>query len=436
MTSIERSLEELYGDDPERADAVVFGRRTGLSRRGFLGNTGLAAMGAAVGATIPFSAQMPAGLLPVALAQKDLKLPGKEGLTVYNDRPMNGETAAHLLDPDVTPNERHFVRNNGLVPEMAEKGDPQGWKLVIDGEVNQKVELTLDELRTRFQPIKLKLQIECAGNGRAGFQPPARGNQWTVGAVGNAEWTGVRLADVLSMAGVKENAIYTAHYGMDPHLSGDPDKPSISRGVPIWKAMDRHTIIGFEMNGKPIPALNGFPVRLIAPGWPGSASQKWLRQITLRDEVHDGPGMTGMSYRVPAFRVKPGEKVELEDFRVIQSMPVKSVITYPPTGATLPKDNRSVEVRGHAWAGDRDVAKVQVTTDFGASWIDADLEPPPNKYSWQRWRARLTFPTKGYYEVWARATDDQGEMQPFAVMWNPRGYLNNSMHRVTLTVPT
>lgn len=432
MASRERGLFELYGEDFERADAVVFGRR------GFLKGASLAAMGAAIGAAIPFASRMPTGFIPVALAQgkKDVKLPGKERLVVYNDRPANAETPAHLLDSDVTPNDLHFVRNNGLVPEAAEAQNADGWKLVVDGEVHTPLELSLDELKTRFQPVRLKLQLECGGNGRAGFNPPARGNQWTVGAVGNAEWTGVRLADVLRSAGLKETAVYTAHYGSDVHLSGDPDKPSISRGVPIWKAMDPHTIIAFEMNGAKIPALNGFPVRLVCPGWAGSTSQKWLRRIWIRDQVHDGPGMTGVSYRTPAYPVKPGEQVPQEDFRIIQSMPVKSVITYPATDTVLPRDNRMIEVRGHAWAGDRDVARVDVSTDFGSTWIRAELDPPPNKYSWQRWRARLRFPTKGYYEVWARATDDQGTMQPFAVMWNPRGYLNNAMHRIAVTVPT
>lgn len=434
---LERSIRELYEDDPERADALVFGRRANVNRRGFLGGAGLAAMGAAVGGTIPFAQQMPSGLVPLALAEgeKKISIPGKDNLVFYNDRPVNGETPAHLLDPDVTPNDLHFVRNNGLVPEMAEKGDAQGWKLVIDGEVNAPLELTLDQLKSRSQPVRLKLQLECGGNGRAGFNPPARGNQWTVGAVGNAEWTGIRLADLLQAAGVKDGAVYTAHYGMDPHLSGDPAKLALSRGVPIAKAMDPHTLVAFEMNGQPIPALNGFPVRLIAPGWPGSASQKWLSRIALRDKVHDGPGMTGMSYRVPAYPIKPGEKVPVEDFRIIESMPVKSIITYPASGTALPRDNPSIEVRGHAWAGDRKVARVDVSTDFGSNWTQAELEPPPNPYSWQRWRAKLAFPTRGYYEVWARATDDRGATQPFEVMWNPRGYLNNSMHRIILTVP-
>ncbi|WP_230532080.1 sulfite oxidase [Microvirga roseola] len=434
----ERGLFEFYEDDPERADYLIFGRRAGLGRRGFLKGAGLAAVGASLGSAIPFSTSMPPGLVPVALAQSagDDPLQGKEGLIVHNDRPINAETPVHLLDPDITPNNRHFVRNNGLVPEAARQGDAQGWKLAVDGEVNQPLELTLDELRSRFTPVNLKLQLECGGNGRAGFNPPARGNQWALGAVGNSEWTGVRLGDVLRAAGLKDSAVYTAHYGSDVHLSGDPDKPVISRGVPIWKAMDPHTIIAFAMNGEPIPALNGFPVRLVVPGWPGSASQKWLTRITIRDQVHDGPGMTGMSYRVPAYPVQPGADVPLEDFRIIQAMPVKSIITYPATGTTLPRDNRMIEVRGHAWAGDRRVSQVDVSTDYGSTWIPAELDPPPNPYSWQRWRARLNFPTRGYYEVWARATDDQGVMQPFEVMWNPRGYLNNSMHRIALTVPT
>ncbi|MCB1808008.1 MAG: sulfite oxidase, partial [Candidatus Competibacteraceae bacterium] len=291
---------------------------------------------------------------------------------------------------------------------------------------------TLDDLKNKFEVVKLKLQLECGGNGRAGFNPPASGNQWTVGAIGNAEWTGVRMRDVLKAAGIKSSAIYTAHYGNDGHLSGNPDKLPISRGVPIAKAMEEHSLIAFEMNGEPIPALNGFPVRTLCSGWPGSCSQKWLRRIQLRDVVHDGPKMTGTSYRVPRYPVAPGTDVPKEDFVIIESMPVKSLITYPETGTQL--SGNTLEVRGHAWAGDRDVKALHVSIDFGATWIEAKLDPPPNKYSWQRWRADIEFPQAGYYEVWARATDDHGTMQPFAVAWNPKGYLNNSMHRIALNV--
>ena len=430
----ERGICELYEQDPEAADYKVFGRVAHGDRRGFLKGAGLAAMGAVVGGTIPFHRNMPGGLIPAALAEdlKDFKLVGKDGLTVLNDRPINAETPPHLLDDDVTPNNRHFVRNNGLVPDMADQMDATAWTLTVDGEVNTPMTLSLEELKSKFEVVKLKLQLECGGNGRAAFNPPAKGNQWTLGAIGNAEWTGVRYRDLLKAAGVKDSAIYTAHYGMDGHLSGDPDKLPISRGVPLAKAMDPHSIIAFEMNGEPIPTLNGFPVRTVCPGWPGSTSQKWLRRIQIRDVVHDGPKMTGTSYRVPHYNVAPGTKVPKKDFKIIESMPVKSLITSPASGHSA--TGRSLRVRGHAWAGDRKVSALHVSIDFGATWIQADLMDPPNPYSWQTWSVDIAFPGKGYYEIWARATDDRNVMQPFAINWNPKGYLNNSMHRIAVQV--
>ena len=433
-TGSERGICELYQQDPERADYLVFGRVAHGDRRGFLKGAGLAAMGAMLGATIPFHRSMPAGLIPAALAEEtEMALfKGKDGLTLLNDRPINAEPPPHLLADAVTPNNRHFVRNNGTLPEMALEMDASGWSLTVDGLVDNPMTLTLDDLRSKFEVVKLKLQIECGGNGRAAFNPPAKGNQWTLGAIGNAEWSGVRYRDLLQAAGVKSDVVYTAHYGMDGHLSGDPEKLPISRGVPIDKAMEAHSIIAFEMNGEPIPALNGFPARTICPGWPGSTSQKWLRRIELRDVVHDGPKMTGASYRVPAYPVAPGTEVPKKDWEIIQSMPVKSLITTPQTNQTI--DGRSLTVRGHAWAGDRSVTSLDVSIDFGATWQAAELDAPPNPYSWQEWRADLSFPQHGYYEVWARATDSEGEAQPFAINWNAKGYLNNSMHRIAVTV--
>ncbi len=440
MTSTrkERGICELYEDDPERADWLVFGRIADEGRRGFLKGAGLAAIGAVVGGAIPFHRNMPAGLIPAALAEekKSFVFHGKDGLTVLNDRPVNAETPPHLLDDDVTPNNRFFVRNNGLVPEKARKMDAGGWTLAIDGEVSNPLKLSLQDLKSKFEVVKLKLQLECGGNGRAAFNPPAKGNQWTVGAIGNAEWTGVRVRDVFKAAGLKESAVYTGYYGADVHLSGDPDKVVISRGGPIWKMTDPHTLLAFEMNGQPIPYWHGFPVRIVAPGWPGSVSGKWLKRIWVRDRVHDGRKMTGHAYRTPRYPVKAGTKVPKPDWRIIQSMPVKSLITYPKTGITLGADNRMVEARGQAWAGDHAIKAMHVTYDFGATWVEAQLDPPPNAYAWQRWRARIQFPTKGYYEIWARATDDQGRMQTFAINWNSKGYLNNTMHRVAVNVPT
>ena len=428
----ERGFFELYGADPERADAIVFGRRTRLDRRGFLKGAGLASLGAALGAIVPFARHMPSGLVPVAFgAETDwvLQLSGA-GLTVLNDRPINAETPAHLLDDGITPSSLHFVRNNGLMPEHVDSSE---WRLNVDGDVIRPTTFSIRDLRRNFPLVKAALLLECGGNGRAGYNPPARGNQWTTGAVANSYWTGVRYRDVLNAVGLKPSAIYTGHYSTDRHPSGEPGKLVISRGVPIAKAMLSDTLIAFEMNGEPIPLTHGAPLRVVVPGWPGSASQKWLNRISIRDQVHDGPKMTGKSYRVPSQPVPPGAEVDNSNMRIIEAMPVKSLITRPETGYRL-KHWEMLRVGGHAWAGDHVVTKVEISIDFGATWRRGVLKTPPNRGSWQNWSLELKLPGPGYYEIWARATDDQGIAQPMLVPgWNPRGYLNNSLHRIAVT---
>jgi len=344
-------------------------------------------MGAMVGATIPFHRNMPMGLIPAAMAS-DNPLVGKDGLTLLNDRPVNAETPAHLLDDVITPNSRHFVRNNGIMPDP-EDTDPAKWQLTIDGFVDNPLTLSIADLKEQFEVHTMSLALECGGNGRSFFDPPARGNQWTIGAIACSEWTGVLLKDVLNKAGVQSNAIYTAHFGADIHLSGDDTKLPLSRGLPIQKAMEAdNVLIAFAMNGEPIPMLHGAPMRLVVPGWPASTAHKWLNRIELRDVVHDGAKMTGKSYRVPNRKVAPGEKVDKKDFVIIERMPVKSLVTFPENGTEI---GLSTEVRGHAWSGDRTVAKMEVSTDFGATWQDAELDAPVNSGAWQNWRANVTF---------------------------------------------
>jgi len=418
-----RSVQEFFTDDPEKADKEFFGRVANPDRRGFLKRTGLATMAAMVGTSIPFHRNMPIGFVPAAMAQENV-LFGKDGLTLLNDRPLNAETPPELLDDAITPTSRHFIRNNGIPPEDV---DPTNWTLTIDGFVDTPLELTIADMREQFEVVTMALTLECGGNGRGYFNPPAKGNQWTYGAVACSEWTGVRLKDVLEKAGVQSNVVYTAHYGADGHLSGDPDKLPISRGVPISKAMTDNILIAFEMNGDALHPMNGAPLRLVVPGWPASTAQKWLTRIELRDQVHDGPKMTGTAYRVPGYPVSPGQDVPKEDFVIIERMPVKSLVTFPANGV---ETGMETEVRGHAWSGDRTISKVEISTDFGSTWMDAELDAPVNDGAWQNWRADVTFPQAGYYEVWARATDSEGTMQPFAIDWNPKGYLNNTMHRV------
>ena len=427
-TSASRSLSELYRDDPDKADRTLFGRIAHPDRRGFLKGAGLAAMAALVGGTIPFYRTMPAHFIPVALADEPV-IRGKDGLVVLSDRPLSAETPAHLLDDAITPTERHFVRNNGIPPASV---DAAAWTLTIDGLVETPLTLGIDDLKRRFEVLTRALTLECAGNGRAFFDPKATGAQWTYGAVACSEWTGVRLADVLKASGVKSGAIYTAHEGADTHPSGTASGLPISRGVPIAKAMDPGSLIAFAQNGQPIHPMNGAPLRLVFPGWPGSCSQKWLRRIWLRDRVHDGAKMTGTSYRVPDRPVAPGEHLDEKDFVIIEAMPIKSLITHPATGHKAAA--RALEVRGHAWAGERTADAVSLSIDFGATWTPATLDEPVNPHAWQNWRATIEFPGPGYYEIWARATDSEGVSQPHGIAWNPKGYLNNAMHRVAVAV--
>ena len=294
--------------------------------------------------------------------------------------------------------------------------------------------ITLGEIQKRYKQYTLQLQIECGGNGRSEFNPPAKGNQWTTGAIGCPEWTGVRLRDVLEDCGIADNAVYVAYEAADSHLSGDPTKMPISRGVPVAKALENESMIVWAMNGEPLPELHGFPLRMLCAGWPASVSGKWLTRILVRDRVHDGAKMTGQSYRVPCAPVAPGTSVADEDMCIIESMPVKSLITFPKSGIDISL-GKKLGLRGHAWAGDSRVKEMYTSIDFGATWQKAKLKRPANRLAWQHWAASVEFPQAGYYEIWARAVDDAGRSQPQVLPgWNPRGYLNNACHRIAVMV--
>ncbi|MCR9062828.1 MAG: sulfite oxidase [Cytophagales bacterium] len=404
------------------------------NRRGFLKKSALTTITSLIGAEIVFARHLPKKVLPVMMeVSPDDLLPGKHpDLVILNNKPWNVETPAHLLNDSVTPADKMFIRNNGNPPEEINMSN---WTLKIDGEsALQTKEYTIADLKSRFKHYSYQLTLECGGNGRAGFYPPASGNQWTEGAVSCGKWTGVRLKDVLNDAGVKQDAVYIGYKGADTHLSGDISKVPISRGVPISKALEDESLIAWSLNDEDIPLMNGFPLRLVIGGWPASTSGKWLRSISIRNVVHDGEKMTGTSYRVPKYPVQPGQKVPEEDFMIIESMPVKSIVTYPKSGAIL-KGTNKLKVNGHAWAGDLEVSKVQVSIDFGATWLECELKSPVNRLAWQHWSCTIDFPQSGYYEVWAKATDSNGVSQPMVIPgWNPKGYLNNSCHRIAVKV--
>jgi len=405
-------------------------------RRGFLHKSALATLTALVGTHIAFADKLPRHYVPLALTDDYNPMATKNPqMLVLGDKPWNVESPVHLLDDAVTPVEKMFIRNNGLIP--TEPIDPANWTLTINGEsVKAAKTYSLADLKKRFPVHTYQLVLECGGNGRGGFEPQTSGNPWGSGAVNCAEWTGVRLKDILADVGLKDDAVYIGYHGKDPHLSQDPKKEAISRGVPMRKALEDETLLAWSLNGKDIPLVHGFPLRLVVGGWPASTSGKWLHTISVRNKVHDGAKMEGHSYRVPIHPVEPGEKIPEtpENFRIIESMPVKSLITYPKTGASF-SAGRTLDLRGHAWAGDKSVGAVHTSVDYGTSWQPAKLNAPKNRLAWQQWSANVPFEKAGYYEIWVRATDSAGIMQPMVIpQWNPGGYLNNACHRIAVKV--
>jgi sulfite oxidase len=342
--------------------------------------------------------------------------------------PCNWETPTDRLDDPITPSDDLFLRNHGSWPAGIPT-DPDAWRFELDGEVERPMSLSVEELRTGFDLATVTSVLECAGNGRRQLDPPVDGLQWHLGAVGCARYGGVRLVDLLQRAGPTPRAVYTAHHSPDRTVNGEV---AISRGLPLWKALSPETLLAFEMNGEPLPRIHGGPLRLVAPGFPGAAWQKWLARIEVRDREHDGEKMTGTDYRLPAAPLEPGDRVDPDAFRIIEDIPVKSLITHPLDGGTV-RVAELTEVRGWAWSGHIPVARVEVSVDDGESWLSAGLEPAEDRWAWQRFRLPWTPAAKDGVTILARAFDSAGHVQPIDQAWNPRGYCNNGCQRVRVT---
>ena len=396
-----------------------------ISRRALL-NRGLAsaAIMAAPSALVPASRARASVGPPIAM-------PKHKEMRLLSDRPLNMEVPAHLLDAAVTEADRLFVRNNGLMPVNPNSAS---WELLIDGEsVTSPMSFTLDQLRSAFEVISLQITLECGGNGRSEFDPPAPGNQWTTGAVGCPKWTGVRLRDVLEKVGIRDDAVYIGYYGSDTHLSGDPNKVPISRGVPMHKALEPETLLAFAMNDAPIPIEHGYPLRLVVGGWPGSVCGKWLERIQVRNKVHDGPKMTGNAYRVPCEPVARGSQVADDAMCIIESMPVKSLITTPRSGKLCSVGECFVSVGSLGRAMMRWIPSISLPI----------LAPPGPA---QRLKASEPF-CMAALQLCVAAQENgllrgmgqgDGSIRPITTHGRaglePKGYLNNACHRIAIQV--
>jgi DMSO/TMAO reductase YedYZ molybdopterin-dependent catalytic subunit len=358
---------------------------------------------------------------PLLVAQKAVNPHARESMLQMNGYAVNAETPLALLTDYVTPNELFFVRSH-WIPRTP---DPKKWRLTIDGEVDRTGAMTLSELK-KLPQVEITCVLQCAGNGRALYSPTLPGVQWRYGAVGNARWTGVRVRDVLDHAGLKPTAKHLHVFGSDD----PPGKvPPFHRSVEMEKVL-ADGILAFAMNGEPLPVAHGAPLRLIVPGWAGDHWMKWLVRLSPQTEPQKGFYME-TAYRYPLAPGAPGVAFKPEEMAPVTELFVKSNITTFPAKA---KAGRAYEIRGFAFSGAPDIAKVEISDDDGATWQEASLDRRHDPYAWRLWRYRWTPSRAGAMRLCARATDSRGNVQPREATWNQSGYLHNSWHFVDVEV--
>ncbi|MGC1448521.1 MAG: sulfite oxidase [Candidatus Sulfotelmatobacter sp.] len=352
-----------------------------------------------------------------------IDIPGEDGMIVRSFRFVDLETPVEYLNTWLTPVPHFFVRNHMHEPTALNAED---WRLTVGGEVEKTLSLTLSEL-SKLETHSVVNTLECAGNGRSLQRPQVPGIQWGKGAVGTARFSGPRLRDLLLRAAVKSTGKHVMFRGLDEV----PGKvPPFIRSIPIEKALDSDTLVATHMNGAPLTKHHGFPARALVPGWIGAASCKWLTEIKILESEFVGNFMSP-GYRFPNQPGKPGDAVKPEDTHVLEALNVKSVISGPLDGARL--QSGKVAVHGAAWAGEADIAKVEISTDGGANWSPASLGHDRAHYAWRLWTHEWKA-KRGDYTILSRATDSQGRTQPPTPVWNPSGYLYNAPDQVKIHV--
>jgi DMSO/TMAO reductase YedYZ molybdopterin-dependent catalytic subunit len=357
-------------------------------------------------------------------------LPGKAPLIQLADRPPNYEAPLSAFRTAITPNDHFFVRYHlALIPDMEELRD---WKLEIGGEgAERNVTFTLAELQRDFPHAEVTAVCQCSGNRRGLFQPHVPGVEWGVGAMGNARWTGVRLRDVLARAGVKRPTIEVAFNGADAGIV--QETPDFVKSIPLAKAMHQDTLLAWGMNGQPIPHYNGFPVRVVVPGWTATYWMKHVNHITLLTKPEDNFWMKA-AYRVPkglfptdlAF----ASQVTATNEPITQIM-VNSLVTNLHNGERVAA--AGFDVKGIAWDGGHGIRTVEISTDEGKTWRAATLEEDLGPYAFRAWHMRLTPGRAGAVKFMVRATNNAGLTQATHLVPNPAGYHHNVIQSMEVT---
>jgi len=393
-----------------------------FTRRDFLRTAGAFTAMTAIG-------EIPGELLAALDERKLVRFPEKTDMILLTSRPPQLETPFHYFRELITPNEALFVRWH--ISQIPTSVDTNVWRLKIGGNTEKELQLSLDDLKTKFSPVTFTAVIQCSGNSRSLFDPRVAGGQWKNGAMGNVTWTGARLKDILGQARIKEGSAYVAFNGLDgPPL---PSVPDFVKSLPLDKALEDDIIVAYAMNGEPLTMLNGFPARLIVPGWFATYWVKSLSDITVLNAQYEGFWMK-TAYRIPddpCACVPPGTAPKKTV--PINRFDTRSFIVEPADGAAL-KRNKAVEVSGIAFSGGYGVRDVILSVDGGRTWNETKLGKDLGKYSWRQWTYTWHPKEAGRYTLLVRATDTIGESQPFEPLWNPAGFMRNNVEKIEVTV--
>ena len=356
-------------------------------------------------------------------------LPGKKPLIKLSYRPPNYETPLEYFRTAITPNDAFFVRYHlSNIPEV----DVRTWKVAVGGEgANGEAEFTLDDLK-QLPAAELAAVNLCSGNRRGLFQPHVPGVEWSYGAMGCARWKGARLKDLLDKVGLKKEAIEILFDGAD---SGVSDKtPDFVKSIPTWKAVEDTTLVAYEMNGAPLPHLNGFPARLIVPGWTGTY---WMKHLTTIKALTKPEASFWMNpaYRIPLGRFPLVARFTSQETAVntpITEIVVNSLITDPLDGANVRMG--PIAIGGIAWDGGYGISSVEVSSDGGKTWMAATLGEDLGRFAFRTFTYDLLAKAAGKQTVMARATNKIGQTQTSELIHNPAGYHHNVVHSVTFNV--
>jgi DMSO/TMAO reductase YedYZ molybdopterin-dependent catalytic subunit len=403
-----------------------------INRRGLLAGTAMAVGGFAVGrsfgaeSAVPLSPGVPEGVVASATLEA---LPGKRPLIKLSYRPPNYETPVSYFREAITPNDAFFVRYHlADIPQV----DAAKWSLKIGGGANP-LTLTLDDLKRDYPPVEIVAVCQCSGNRRGLSSPHVAGVEWGYGAMGNARWKGARLRDILARAGAPKQAVEIVYRGADGPVS--PGTPAFVKSLPLWKAMDENTILAYEMNGAPLPHWNGFPVRLIVPGWTATYWMKHLTAIDFAEKPFDGFWMKA-AYRVPLGLFPSIDRFSSQDSATntpITDIMVNSLLVSPANGASV-RAGEALTIDGIAWDSGRGISDVEVSTDGGESWRPARLGEDLGRYSFRPFSYVVPSPRRGRLSLIARASNKAGQTQPDAALFNPAGYHHNVAARLELDV--